>query len=375
MEKHHEFTEWAIARGVKINGIAAHRFPGRGLGIIAETRHEAGSTLLTVPMTIIRTAATVPKSISKSIGPISVHGLLAADLAMDNSATTAPWRAVMPTRQDFKESMPLMWDPNLQALLPLTSKTLLENQKRKLSKDWASTYKCFPDLVYEDYLYHWLVVNTRTFHYTSSSRQSKKPSNPDDCMALNPFADYFNHTDSQGCEVSFGPDGYKIHTAHTIEQGDEIYISYGSHSNDFLLAEYGFILSENKWDETSLDSCILPLFSKQQKQQLDEVGFLGKYTLDKETTCHRTQVALRLLCLSGKRWQRFVGGQDDGEKEQPAVDACLAQILDGYLDHVEEKMERLTMLDSGLDSQRTALSNRWKQIHYLLKSTIERIRS
>jgi hypothetical protein len=42
MENHREFTEWAVARGVEINGIAAHRFPGRGLGIIAEKDFKAG---------------------------------------------------------------------------------------------------------------------------------------------------------------------------------------------------------------------------------------------------------------------------------------------------------------------------------------------
>lgn len=36
MDIHKEFTEWAVARGLKLNGIAIHRFPGRGLGIIAE---------------------------------------------------------------------------------------------------------------------------------------------------------------------------------------------------------------------------------------------------------------------------------------------------------------------------------------------------
>jgi len=38
MERHIEFTEWAVAQGVKLNGIAAHKFPGRGLGVIAEKR-------------------------------------------------------------------------------------------------------------------------------------------------------------------------------------------------------------------------------------------------------------------------------------------------------------------------------------------------
>ena len=44
MEIHKKFTEWAVARGVKMSGIAAHRFPGRGLGIIAEKDFKASET-------------------------------------------------------------------------------------------------------------------------------------------------------------------------------------------------------------------------------------------------------------------------------------------------------------------------------------------
>jgi hypothetical protein len=40
MDIHERFTEWAIEKGVKINGIKAHRFEGRGLGIIAEKDFE-----------------------------------------------------------------------------------------------------------------------------------------------------------------------------------------------------------------------------------------------------------------------------------------------------------------------------------------------
>jgi hypothetical protein len=29
-------------------------------------------------------------------------------------------------------------------------------------------------------------------------------------MALNPFVDYFNHTDARGCDVLFAPDGFNI---------------------------------------------------------------------------------------------------------------------------------------------------------------------
>lgn len=40
MDAHEEFEKWAVERGVKINGIKAHKFEGRGLGIIATKKHE-----------------------------------------------------------------------------------------------------------------------------------------------------------------------------------------------------------------------------------------------------------------------------------------------------------------------------------------------
>lgn len=39
MDIHKEFTKWAAVRRVKLDGIATHRFPSRGLGIIAEREY------------------------------------------------------------------------------------------------------------------------------------------------------------------------------------------------------------------------------------------------------------------------------------------------------------------------------------------------
>jgi len=194
-------------------------------------------------------------------------------------------------------------------------------------------------------------------------------------LALIPFADCFNHA-NVGCEVTFSPSGYKICTDRQIEEGEEIYISYGNHSNDSLLAEYGFILDENKWDEISLDEVILPLFSEEQKQKLNEAGFLGNFVLDRETVCYRTQVALRLLCMPPNRWQRLVAdGLEDEDKHQVAVNKIWLKALNAYLDSVYEKLEQVEVLDCGLPSQRDTLSRRWKQIHLLLTTAISRIES
>jgi hypothetical protein len=61
----------------------------------------------------------------------------------------------------------------------------------------------------------------------------------------------------------------------SAEAGSEIYVSYGTHSNDFLIIEYGFILNTNKHDYTTLDHLILPLLSEEQEETLKEDQFYG----------------------------------------------------------------------------------------------------
>ncbi|KAJ5040333.1 uncharacterized protein L3040_005989 [Drepanopeziza brunnea f. sp. 'multigermtubi'] len=414
MEIHEEFTEWAVAQGIKINGIAAHKFEGRGLGIIATQKHEANTTLLTVPHSALIDISSVPKAITDALPPTknTVHNILAAFLALDTSPSRAPWRAVLPDYASFKSSMPLCWPSTLQALLPPQAASLLAQQKKKLARDWAAATAAFPDLSYDRYLHAWLLVNTRTFYYVSPTASARAaPKNRDDCMALNPFADYFNHTSSRNaCDVSFSPTGYTVTTSTStppLTRGAEIYISYGTHSNDFLLAEYGFIIPSSSSsssptiattivpssdtntdrqhqhqhqhhhdedDYTLLDPALLPRLTPSQRRDLQEEGFLGNYTLDRaQGVCHRTQVALRIRCLPLGRWRRFVSGVDDGELDQPEVDALLRKVLEAYRRDVADKIRQVEGLEEGTAGMRDVLARRWRQIDGLLQSAIERI--
>jgi len=214
-------------------------------------------------------------------------------------------------------------------------------------------------------------------------------------MALNPFADYFNHTSFPAptnpsdpapttnslhpspCDVSFTTAGYTITTSAPVKKGEEIYISYGNHSNDFLLTEYGFILPStphpNHWDEVPLDAYILPLFSSTQKDKLSELGFLGKYVLDPREVCYRTQTALRVLCMPIGRWQRIAEGFDDGEKYQEEVNQILLKALNTYLKDAKKSLKAVEAAEEGLEDQRHLLARRWKQIRILLQVTIDRI--
>ncbi|KFY36733.1 hypothetical protein V495_07646 [Pseudogymnoascus sp. VKM F-4514 (FW-929)] len=369
MDKHEEFTRWAELQGVKIYGLAAHQFPGRGLGIVATERHEADKILLTVPTSALRTTTTVPKTISVHLGKITAHGLLAADLSLDTCEARSRWRDVLPSQEDFQTSMPILWPPVLQGFLPEAASALLSNQIKKFSLDWEVVSGAFPDLTRDHYMYNWLIVNTRTFYYTTPGAKRKK--DPKDCMTLNPFADYFNHS-SQGCKVEFGPEGFEITSNKVYEKGEEIYISYGKHSNDFLLGEYGFVMDENDADHILLDSVIISEMDAGQLELVKDAGYFGNYILDKESVCYRTEVALRALCMPARRWQRFVESGDDGEHDRAMVNELLAKVLKIYVAKAENLIKQLLSLEVEDMSQVETLVRRWTQILLFLEGAIER---
>ncbi|MCJ1379468.1 hypothetical protein MMC17_002569 [Xylographa soralifera] len=372
MEVPRNLIRWAKDKGVELNGIKPQRIPNRGLGVVATRNLKAGETILTVPTEALRSLDTIPKSISRKLPPdVSLHALLAANLALDDTTKFAPWNAVLPTWADFEASTPFMWPEELQNLLPKPAKDLLKKQQVKFQREWDIVTKTFLDMQRQEYLYAWFVVNTRTFYYVTPKMETF-PHN--DKLALLPVADLLNHADS-GCHVSFSPESFTIAADRAYCADEEVYISYGGHSNDFLLAEYGFVLAKNRWDEVCLDDVILPKLNTMQKAELEDRGFLGKYMLDVETPgCHRTQVVLRLLCCTLGQWRRFVDAEDDGEASQGEVDTLLMQLLDRFLQTIDKTLEDIENLHVGQVTQRELLVTRWKQIQSMITQTIKHLK-
>lgn len=280
------------------------------------------------------------------------------------------------------------------------------------------------------YMYAWMVVNTRTFYFVHSSRGKLSPTDADeaavdreDRMALQPVADLFNHhgeaprsaDDPPPSPVSFDGAGFTIRAGRRYRRGEEVCISYGHHSNDFLLAEYGFVLEHNHHDEVQLDEAILPRLSPEQRDELEAAGFLGRYALDARTVCcYRAEVAVRLLCaydeggaagdkggrlgrlkapkktwkkrLTGSAatqgldgWRRFVRGElDDLMAAKVPWRRKLMEILRSYRHFVDQRgsvVDALEAQNLGLESQRRVLRMRWKQIGDLVDSSIQKLES
>ncbi|KAG4027035.1 hypothetical protein MFRU_033g00060 [Monilinia fructicola] len=373
MQIHHEFTQWAVNQGVIINGIAPFRFPGKGLGLVANRDFKIGDTLVQVPIKALRKATDVGSQYSELAPKIAVHSLLALSL---DSLLGPEWMAVLPSRQDMHTSMPLFWDPSLQELLPYSAKALLKTQKEKIASAWTIICRAFPEppITYEDFTYNYSIVNSRTFYYVSPTiKSSQHQPAKDDRLALNPFADYMNHSSQPTVNATLSRAGYTLTASQPIRQGSEVHISYGSHSNDFLLVEYGFILDTNPWDEATLDPWITPLLTPEQREHLQEMGFLGSYMLDGDTICYRTQVVLRILSLPVGRWKRFVQGLESEEISQEAADKVLLRILTVGKTEAIEMIKRVGDSQAGLDGQRDTLNRRWNQLILLLERALNRI--
>lgn len=160
-----------------------------------------------------------------------------------------------------------------------------------------------------------------------------------------------------------------MHADRAYRAGEEVYVTYGAHTNDFLLTEYGFILASNAHDSIPLDRVILPHLSTSQITTLKSDGFYGAYTLSKAdaTVCHRTQAVLRLLCLPERRYSAFVGGTDEGGADQGRVDGFLRELLVGFEREVMERREGV----EGRGEEGEVLVRRWGQIAGIVRSAVK----
>ncbi|RMZ72366.1 ankyrin repeat [Pyrenophora seminiperda CCB06] len=359
MDGFEELLRWAVERGVEITGIKPQTIPSRGTGVIATREIQAGEAILVVPFKLFRSLKHVPRTISRKLPRnISLHALLAAYVTLDKTDSFAMPNKALPDLASFEASMPFLWPSELHSFLPKAALDLLKKQQRNFQRDWAMVSKAFPDTNRTQYLHSWMLVNTRSFYCTTPSME-RLPH--DDRLAILPVADLFNHADV-GCEANFSPENYTFVADRDYHAGDEVCICYGTHSNDFMLTEYGFVPTENRWDVVCLDDAILPCLNEEQKDALKDRGFLGKYMLDIETGgCFRTQVALRLLCCTREEWEQFIAFEA-GEEFADRARGLLVSILKQFVETVRGTVEQVEALDIRHVGQREMLVKRWGQI-------------
>ncbi|KAL6808963.1 hypothetical protein GGI42DRAFT_316859 [Trichoderma sp. SZMC 28013] len=361
---------WAKAQGVVIRGIEPREIPGRGTGILATRKIKAEEEILRVPVRVIRCLESVSTRVREKLpADTTIQGLLTAELALDKTPYFRPWKAVLPKMSGFEAGMPMLWPRELSDLLPLESRDNLRKREREFQSSWSAFRDAFPDVPIEEYTYAWMIVNTRTF-YNETPETLKYPW--EDRLALIPVADLFNHSDD-GCKVYYSRHMYQIVADRAYKKGEELFISYSRHSNDYNLLEYGFIPDENPSDDVYIDDVVFPKLSKSHKEELKKRDLLGEYPLGSSTEeFRRTQGVLRLLCCTTKQFCEFLDGKEKGRVVQDRVDEYLVGLLEELLsDVVVKRLQQIEELKVGREDQRALLAKRWMQIEVLVRKKIE----
>ncbi|GIC86574.1 uncharacterized protein Aud_002948 [Aspergillus udagawae] len=411
-EIHDRFTEWAISQGVIVNGVAPARFPGRGLGMISTRAIEKEEVILTVPLKAMLTTRRIPVSFKRKFPKdISVHALLAAFLTLGDKEDLQKyelWRQTWPTRQDFEDNMPLLWPQSLRRpnpyyddsasqinLLPrsisgawstlrkrkneheyeTSHQNLLAQQEQRLHKAWSSVVSVFPDVDRETYTYNWLIVNTRSFYYLMPGQ--KPPEDRNDAMALLPFADYFNHSDVED-DVKFDGQRYVFRATRHYDSGEEIYMSYGPHPNDFLLVEYGFYLDENGSDAIYLDDIIFRDLGASLQEELYLQQYYGNYEVTATGACYRTEIAACLKYMTRRDWRNYALGYSTKGCDAQKSNAIIQEWILAYAKEADTTIAALEALGSKEMDQKytgkvSTLVRRWKQIKGLCDKASEAV--
>ncbi|KAI9677829.1 MAG: hypothetical protein M1822_008141 [Bathelium mastoideum] len=394
-----------------------------GLGLTADKPLKQGETTVVIPASLLLTIDSPHLRRLRLPPRWSTHGKLATALVLWHGDATAPlqeWRAILPTAAEMTDVMPLTWSRG-QEFLPPRAASHLEEQRVRLERDWvaATSDSILADTLSlrETFTYCWLLVNTRCFYWDypflpkHSQKRRKLSQEPQECMAMCPFIDCFNHG-SRGCEVNFTQKGYTVTCDRDYAVGEQLFISYGSFDNDFLLIDYGFLLPHpiNSSDSISLDHHILARLSPSQIDHLKGAGYESNYVLHGTSDslawvpCHRTQVALLLLNANESDWRSFVHGRELREEEAKKMNRVLIDICKSLRDEAQNKLRSIDELESGgdgeddvvvhktldgeddtvvhktpdgglkgvmADTAKSALRTRWSQIHLVASQVIE----
>ncbi|TIB37260.1 hypothetical protein E3P84_00427 [Wallemia ichthyophaga] len=247
----------------------------------------------------------------------------------------SPYLDTLPADFSFH---PLCWPQEKLDRLPIHVRKLVEHVSHRFESDFAAFRSHFEasklliqkhtQPIAEVFKWAWLVVNTRCLYYPIQDVEK------DSQLSLCPYLDLLNHSSPSPNttnlfnalpkpEIPLREGGYELvnNSTHTIPPDTEICFMYGPHSDDFLLAEYGFVLGweKNAFTEVNISDLVKQLIKEDWKRdQLQENDLWDDYTLHLYPApawpSQRTLMALRMACLSREEegeWCKVAGYQKE----------------------------------------------------------------
>ncbi|XP_039889985.1 SET domain-containing protein 4 [Simochromis diagramma] len=305
---------------------------GRGLQTLRTIK--PGQLIISLPESCLLTTSTVLhsylgryiKSWKPRLSPLlALCIFLVCERHRGEASDWFPYINVLPTVY----TCPAYFSDDVMALLPASVRRRALEQREAVKEMHSTNQEFFRSLqpvlsqptadvlTYEALRWAWSSVNTRTVFMSHAS--SSFLSGPDN-YALAPFLDLLNHRPDVQVKAGFNDVTrcYEIRSVFGTLRYQQAFINYGSHDNQQLLLEYGFVTTANPHSVVYVDTDLLCDVLRgdrsltQKIKFLRENSFLHNLTVSSDGPSWRLMTALRLLSLPQTlyhQWKAVLLGQ------------------------------------------------------------------
>ncbi|RAO72652.1 uncharacterized protein BHQ10_008664 [Talaromyces amestolkiae] len=181
------------------------------------------------------------------------------------------------------------------------------------------------------------------------------------------------------CEVDFDGQAYTFKASQQFEKGEELFMSYGSHPNDFLLVEYGFCLEDNESDAVYLDDIVYRELTAAHKKELLSQKLYGNYKVTSVGVCHRAKAVACIKYMTSRQWRNYVLGRIQDEENKTT--SILHDWVGTYIKESTVKIQSLKDIQmeqqlgarDGKNDKIDLLLNRWVRIKTLCEDALRAI--
>lgn len=250
---------------------------------------------------------------------LSLFQIVSLFLVVESDRPNLFWKPFIDMLPEVDELglSPLVWtmerDPEasqLSALLPRSAQKHAKSVYARFSKDMevvSSLLLTTSFFTVERYLWAWMCINSRCLYLEVPLGKSTN-----DNFTMAPYIDFLNHLCDDQCGIKKDSSGFYVYTSTPYQVNEELFFSYGPHSNEFLLCEYGFVLQENNWNFIDISEYITPLLQTQHADFLKAKGYYSDYTVNRDGMSFRTEIALAALQESAPESSRRLDGLING---------------------------------------------------------------
>lgn len=357
-------------------GLTIKEFRGGGRGFTCSKAIKPHSVLVSIPITLIASRKTVLRNgslvasllkESPSAGHLPTQTLLSLFLLHEKRlAGQSWWRAyvnTLPLRYDtpyFCTRRELDTFPDYLQQAAHQSREVVEKEFARAQNLVRGKFK----FSLSSFAWAWFTVNTRAVYLKDSN-------DGENCLALAPYLDMFNHTFDTIVEAGINlrkvtgqADVYQIVTHSRFAAYDQVFINYGPHDNLKLFLEYGFTLSGNPHDRVplSLDD-ILRHVGIARANLNDKVTFIMELKLSHNLGITREGLTWNALAIVRILLLPSFTGQSDGLRDDvldfdPAAVGRLPvvhTIIDDRLNMILNSIAKLCTLKNVTSSAQVAL--------------------